>query len=232
MTKNSKRLGTIILAGAIVLSTIGCGKKDDTVVVDYGGRDAAPSSSENGTPGDSTGIGDTLTSSKTLVEQLGDYAKWTEPFTAQDITFETNKLYKVPDAEYVNSYAVQVPSLSSEDEQAFADRFFDDGATKLEELKYTNESQYMIQMYKYKKLLYQFEINHYDYEANGEGGIERDFSCINADSDVDYKWLDNDDYSIHMYEGEYNGIDFGLIIGYDYRFTTEKIVKRGLLYIR
>ena len=126
MKKTTRRTLSLFVTGALLLSSFAvCGKKDDKVVVDYGGRDSAPSSSENGTPGDSTGIGDTLTSSKTLVEQLGDYAKWTEPFTAQDITFETNKLYKVPDAEYVNSYAVQVPSLSSEDEQAFADRFFE-----------------------------------------------------------------------------------------------------------
>ena len=215
MKRNSYKFTYLILAGAMLLSSFtGCGKKD-TTVVDYGVDPSNPGSSEVSSPGDSASSSSTAvkTSSKTLKEQFGDAVKWQDPFTAQDVSFKTNKVKNIPDVEYLNMYEVTSYDVSSAGEQEFADKFFDDGATKLEELKYVDDTSYMIQMYKYRNLEYIFRLSQLDESASDED-YDKDFSIITADSGIDYKWIDGDEYSIHMYEGKYNGINYGLIIGY------------------
>lgn len=214
MYKNSKKFSYLILAGAMLLSSFtGCGKKD-TTVVDYGVDPSNPESTQVSSPGDSTSSSASVkTSSKTLREQFGDAVKWQDPFTAQDVSFSTNKVKNIPDVEFLNMYEVKSYDVSSAGEQEFADKFFDDGATKLEELKYVDDTSYMIQMYKYRNLEYIFQISELD-EAAEDEDYDKDFSIITADSGIDYKWVDGDTYSIHMYEGKYNGINYGLIIGY------------------
>ena len=46
---------------------------------------------------------------------------------------------------------------------------------------------------------------------------------IKASTAETYKWVDNDEYSIHMYEGNYNNKRFGLILAYDYFLCTRYV---------
>ena len=215
MSKRFRKVGYLVLAGALLLSSAGCGNKKDDKVVDYGVDTSNPSAAPVSTAGDSSeSSGMVGSSSKTLREQFGDNVKWSEPFTAQDISFQTNKSKNIPALDYLNLYEVQDYKVSTDGEQEFADGFFDEGATKLEEIKYVDDTQYMIQMYKYRSLTYQMGYSSLIGEDDEEDG--KDFSVITADSDIDYKWVDEDYCAIHMYEGKYNGIDYGLIIGYDF----------------
>ena len=232
MKKKYRKAGCLIIAGAMILSGVGCGKKDDKVV-DYGVDPSNPTvtSASASSPGDGTeSFGLAKTTSETLQEQFGESVSWQDSFSVQNCSIETSKVYKLPSNEYLNKYDIQYLDATTEGEQEFADKFFDDGATKLEEIKYTDDTKYMIQMYKYRHFLHQLglvDVNFDELEAQGMDDFmsvwDEDISVITADSDIDYKWIDEDDYAIHMYEGKYNGVNFGLIIAYDFAADIKAI---------
>lgn len=218
MKKYIRRIGGCLLTGAMLLSSFaGCGKKD-TTVVDYG---VDPSNTEAvvSTPGDGAMNG-IEKSTKTLEEQFGKMVKWNETFTAQDITFSAKYTMTTPNVDYLNMYRVKKEVFSTEGEKKFADGFFDTEAKKLEKLQYNDSTKYMLQMYQYRNILYKIGVSNINYNSMTEEEVqeatEYDNSVITSNSDIDYGWVDADGYSIHMYEGTYNGVNFGLIIGYDF----------------
>ena len=218
MKKYIRRIGGCLLTGAMLLSSFaGCGKKD-TTVEDYGVNPSNPDTIVS-TPSDSAAL-DVQKANETLIEQFGEKLKWSGSFTAQDITFITNYTYNVPQVDFLNMYRVKDVVSSTEGEQAFADRFFDDGAKKLEKLEYTDATKYMIQMYQYRNLIYSIGINDIDLDSMTDEemveALERDNSIITAESNIDYGWVDEDTHALHMYEGTYNGVNFGLLIGYEF----------------
>ena len=113
MRKNGRKISYLILAGAMLLSTVGCGNKQDKKVTDYGDDTSETSSSVVGSPGDGTASSGLGASSKTLHEQFGDYVKWEDPFTAKNTTFMTTKSCKMPDKDFLNAYEVSRISVST-----------------------------------------------------------------------------------------------------------------------
>ena len=93
MKKKYRKASCLIIAGAMVLSGVGCGKKDDKVV-DYGVDPSNPTvtSASAGSPGDGTeSSGLAKTTSETLQEQFGESVSWQDSFSVQNCSVATDR---------------------------------------------------------------------------------------------------------------------------------------------
>lgn len=93
--------------------------------------------------------------------------------------------------------------------------------TKLESVSCSDGSSYIPLINKYKSLMADFE--QYDKGAVDEKAAPdlsaksfvTNYQSTNVSENEKFKWTDNDKYHIHMYEGNYNGERFSLLLAYD-----------------
>ena len=205
---NYKKHLATFLSFIFVLSLTGCGKKD-TVVDDYGSGSTDSSSS-------STDAAYAKGDGQTLQSKFGDWAKWNEDFAIQGVPTSVNTSIPIPDSEYLNVYKQRSVTQGQEDEDKIVKNLFGNSAKKLEEIKYTNETDYITFLHKYREIYHEIQGDIYDYfsDANVYRNI---MGAIDSSCEDVYKWIDEDNnYYIHMYEGKYNGIRYGLIYAFDY----------------
>lgn len=207
MRKQGRRkLTALSLSLLFALSVSGCGKKE-TVVEDYGSTDVVTESSE--TDADySQGDG------KTLKEMFGDRVKWKETIGVQGVSTKVDLSIDIPDTDFLNVYKSRSVSHDQADEDRIVKALFGDTGKKLEELKYTNETDYITFLDKYRDILNYMEGKGYNFFDDPEA-FEEEKGAIGPDFPEVYRWLDETNRYIHMYEGEYNGIKYGLLLAYD-----------------
>ncbi len=206
-TNYKKHLATF-LSFIFVLSLTGCGKKD-TVVDDYGSGSTDSSSS-------STDAAYAKGDGQTLQSKFGDWAKWNEDFSVQGVPTSVNTSIPIPDSEYLNVYKQRSVTQGQEDEDKIVKNLFGNSAKKLEEIKYTNETDYITFLYKYREIYHEIQGDLYNYFTDA-ASFRNTMAAIDSSCEDVYKWIDEDkNYYIHMYEGKYNGIRYGLIYAFDY----------------
>ena len=201
-----KRFVASVLSFILALSLFGCGKKEVSVD-DYGSTEA----DSIGTEGDAFQQGE----GQTLGQLFGTVVKWEDTFAIQGVNTKADISIKVPEEDYLNVYKVKSVPDGLDDEERIVSKIFGDSAEKLEEIKYTNETDYITLLYKYRELTHIFQGDQYNYFMDADS-YEQIMGSIDSGFSETYKWEDNSNYYIHMYEGKYNGIRYGLILAYDY----------------
>ncbi|MCR5544327.1 MAG: hypothetical protein K6F55_09300 [Eubacterium sp.] len=220
--KTIKRVICTSLVGLMILSSTSCGKKE-TIVEDYGVSEKGKASDvESSTGGDAT----IMASGERLRDVYGKHVAWKDEFTVKGKTIKVDQNYQIPDVDGMNVYHNRIIDDGKKDEQKIVEALLGDTAKKLEEIKYVNETDYMTMLYKYRRIMddrKMVELNGNEALMSEEYFDPYDRTVINASFDQTYKWVDEKDYYIHMYEGKYNGIRFGLILSYDYNKCTKTI---------
>ena len=209
---NTKKYMATFLSFVFALSLAGCGKKE--VVVDEYAKGAETKQSTSTDAQYSKGDG------KTLQEKFGKWAKWKDSFAIQGVQTDVNTSIPIPDAEYLNVYKKKTLVMDKAFEDRIVKALFGDTAEKLDEIKYTNDTDYITFLYKYREIYHQIQGDIYNYFNDAQsyrsimGSIDSSFEDV-------YKWVDEDKkYYIHMYEGKYEGTRYGLLIAYDYTKET------------
>lgn len=213
IVKKYKKFICAVLSLSILLSTMACGKKD-IVVDEYGDtsytQTASSDSDKNAT--DTDALLATHGSGKTLQEILGKKVEFTEDFAVNGAYLKSNASYQVPDIPYLNVYNMELLDDGKADEDKIVKAVFGGSAKKLEELSYTNSTDYITHMYKYKEIMN----THDNRTADEDYYYNQELFIIDSSFNEKLKWIDDKDIYIHMYEGDFNEMKYGLILAYDY----------------
>ena len=202
-----KRITASAMSLVLVLSLFGCGKKE-VKIDDYGSNESENISSY-------TDASQVDGEGQTLGQLFGTKVKWDDTFAVQGVNTKSKLTIDIPEGDYLNVYKVKGVSDGLDDEERIVKQIFGDSAEKLEEIKYTNATDYITLLYKYRSLVHEFNGDIYNYFTSPESYKEI-MGSINSEFSETYKWEDEKDHYIHMYEGKYNGIRYGLILAYNY----------------
>lgn len=214
------------LVFALMLSGTACGK-EEVLVDDYGSEsDVVSQDTASDSESDSESETESDTKSDTemisgdghsLTEIFGDNITVDETFSVGGITADINVNYKVPEVSQINVYESSFIKNDSDIEKQIVNNFFGGTEKNLDEIKYENDSDYIPLLYKYRSILmYQnLGISAYSAEAVLPADANEYLSVIDSSFDKVYNWVDEVNYYIHMYEGEYNGNRYGMIYYYD-----------------
>ena len=203
------------LSAIMCLSVTACGGSEP-VVDDYGinDPDSVVSADDLGTEGDA--IQSRKAAEGSLKDLFGSRVSWEEEFTIDGVRFKADCAMNTPEKDGMNVYYASSIDDGKADEDAIVKALFGDTAEKIEELKYTNDTDYIPLLYKYRSFMDEHERFEINQDAEEYTYIEPDYSIINGASEEVYKWVDEKNYYVHMYEGEYNGKRFGLLLAFDY----------------
>lgn len=222
-----KKIICAVMSALMSLSLSACGNKD-SVVEDYGTQDSEVVSSneveDTASATDSNSLNVSKASDKTLKEFFGDRVDWDDDFEIKGVPCSVNTYYDVMDIDGLDVYnmVLQGDGLDKEDDLVKA--LFGSTGKKLEEISYKNETDYMPLLYKYREI-----VNYSDFAGSEHNWEEEvysdplDYSVINSDFPEVYKWIDKENLYIHMYEGEYEGCKYSLLLGYDKNLLTRYI---------
>ncbi|MBO4862900.1 MAG: hypothetical protein J5517_00895 [Eubacterium sp.] len=205
----------LFLTAGMCLGAAACGKTPE-IVEEYGGHENAERAAEKA----SSGEAEIKTSTDTLQDVYGSKVSWNENLSVQGVELKAQAYYMIPDVSGLSAFEMGEMS-DFDNEQEFADNFFDDGAKKLEEIKYVNATKYMPLLYKFRSIqrsaTYEPPENDiYNFEYERMDIIDSNFKDV-------YKWVDEPGYFIHMYEGTYNGVPYGLILAYLKKYKEKYI---------
>ena len=230
--------GGLYLGAALtlMLSVTSCGKDehtvDDYVVDDY----AVESDSVSDNLADSTTDDDAdntadisdsdsneiKTDGRSLTQIFGEKISANDSITVGSVNANFKINYQVPEAPMVNVYEGSFIENNSDIEKQIVNNFFGGTEQNLEEIKYVNDSDYIMLLYRYRSILMIQTLGH-----KVESVSSDDFAKYNQNIDPSfedvYTWVDEDSYYIHMYEGEYNGNRYGMIYSYDKAKLTRNI---------
>ena len=146
-----KRILSITLSAMMLLGMTACGK-NEVIVDDYASdADTAVSVENTGTNGDEEELKQGMAG--TLREFYGDKVSWEKEFSVDGVNFSVNASANIPEKEGMNVFYAQRIDDGKADEDALVKAIFGDTAKKIEELKYTNETDYMPLIYKYRSLV-------------------------------------------------------------------------------
>ncbi|MBO4864795.1 MAG: hypothetical protein J5517_10540 [Eubacterium sp.] len=214
-TRNLNRKISAILILALLLSITSCGKAASNDISEYGGENVDISSipePDNSSLSEDLEIADELSNESTdessdTSNLSGKKLTWNEVYDTGDAIINIDSFVEVPDLNSLNVYTVESTSYTDDQEATLVSNLFDSDVEKIEKLAYTNETDYIMQLYKLDFLMAIY--------SRGEHEIQ-DFVLIDKDYDKTYTWVDNESYSIHMYKGKFQGIDYALILSFDY----------------
>ncbi|MCR5213470.1 MAG: hypothetical protein K6E10_03575 [Eubacterium sp.] len=229
-----KKAGSAILSLLLLISMSGCGNGNNTAedysIDNNNQNEYVINSNEN----DSTDSNDSY---ETMKDFFGDSVIWEDSYTIDNIDIQANVKYKADDSPLnTNVYTIQKVSDGKDEEEEIVNSIFGDSATKLEELKYVNETDYISFLYRYRDILKTYNAYQGDTTYYTDSVLLDDVNVINLNkfdlvdvSIIDenftdiYKWIDKDDFYIHMYEGTYNDIRYGLILAYNSNTSSRYI---------
>lgn len=212
------------LALSLMLSGTSCGK-EKAVVEEYAGETASATETVADSA-DSDSI-ETATESATvegysLKEMFGETISETEAFNLEGISGTFELSYNVPDVAPVSVYEGSFIENSSEIEDQIVSSFFGGTEEKLEEIKYENDTDYIPLLYKYRTILMYQDTGSLVSDVT-DAAFAKYTSIIDSSFEETYTWVDETDYYIHMYQGEYNGNRYGMIYSYDNVNSTRNI---------
>ncbi|MBO4864878.1 MAG: hypothetical protein J5517_10980 [Eubacterium sp.] len=202
--RKSRKVLAVILAVGLVISMTSCGQKEAESIDEYGGKEVSPTAASD-TDDNGFDVSDAVTSNgKTLREFFGQFIYWDDLFTYQNKEIKVHIASEIPDEDGLGVYSIN-NTVDDSQEAALLDRLFDDEPEKIEELGYTNETDYIMHLYRLRRLTGELS-----------GNFSYSYKVIDSSFEDKFQWTDNANYSIHMYKGKYQGIDYGLILAYDY----------------
>ena len=196
-----KRYSKGILTIWLALSLTGCGAKEQAIIDNYG-TDTG-SVIETSTTG---GASSNSVSEGSLSQKLGgtEY-DWSASFTATGVSVDLNAHSEIKDTDQLPSYKISAVREEDIDEDTIVKNLLGSDTVKLDrDLDWkTGDSKELVHAAQALYFKYhQDEIKSLSYQE------EMDLSKISG-------WMEEGDYYFHSYEGEYNRIDYQLLIGYD-----------------
>lgn len=223
--KKAKKVVAGLLGVSMIFSLYGCGKKKEDFA-DYGniqeeaGNDIQASNSVN----------DSDSKALSAVDSISDEVVFSDISWIQD----SLSIKGVPTSAKVGKQSFDIKDRHiyegqnvpdfKESEDRIIKSLFGDSAKKIEQLSYKDSSSYIPFLYKCQFLKYRLDHNtNYAELELSEMPYKLYQKPIKASTAETYKWVDNDEYSIHMYEGNYNNKRFGLILAYDYFLCTRYV---------
>ncbi len=224
MRKTVKKISCFMLSVALTFSLVACGK-NDVVVDDYGNESGSTVESEEvgtATDSDSDGLNVQAGDGKTLRQIFGDRIDWKESTAVGDMTLDIDATYFVPDIAGMNVYSAKLVGDGIDQEETLVKTLFGDSAKKLDKITISNETDYMTMAYKYKKIMFQLSMYSENFDFSSSSYSEQ-FKLINVADEETFEWVDEDKYFIHMYEGDYEGTRFCLLLAYD-RYAEKRTI--------
>ena len=210
--KNKKsRLASLLI---LTLMLSGCGSNEVEVGDDYGVPDGATTT--NASAGSYMKINEA-----SMVDVELD---WEDTFTEDNTTFSLSLDYHDSiNPEELCTYKLKAVSCDEKKDEDLVNSLFGDTGKKLESISNSSTSEYIPFIYKYKtiKAILDKEPREQSSDPfeNFYGYINYDTkefdSIISPGEKEECKWVDSDKYYIHMYEGKYNDMRYGLILAYD-----------------
>ncbi len=201
--RKSHRLISFLLIGSLCVSLYGCGTTDPEEIKEYGTLPEESQTTE-ASPVEKIEETDRKTTARSLHEIYGDPINFQTDFFTDSTEVIADISKPLPEnVNYLNIYDLSRSRDWWYDDKSYADGFFDGDASKVVSFDYASETKYISLMHKYRDLVNILEQN------------PTDGSIIKPDTDMTFGWVDNDDYSIHLYEGTYNGTPYGLILAHD-----------------
>lgn len=217
--KQAKKIVSIILSAALLTAATSCGSKE-VVVKDYGDTYTQTSAEADTTATKTDAMKISKGTGQTLRERLGKEVEFKDNFAVKGTNITANISYLVPDIPYVNVYNMTAIDDGKNDEDDIVKSLFGNTAKKIEELSYTNATDYISLIHKYEEIKSNAEASETgNFKYNGVLG----YFTIDSNFDEKFKWVDDKNLYIHMYEGEYNGMRYGLLLAYDY-LANEKYI--------
>ena len=227
MKRFRKCAGCLFLSIMLAFSLAACGKGE--VIVDDYGSDGTQNSvaGTDASSGDADSLKVVQGSGQPLRDVYGDRVSWEESLVAGDKTVSVTASYTIPDVPGMNVYRSRLVGDGKNEEEKIVKALFGDTGKKIDEFKITNETDYITMAYKYRKVMSNRNMITASIENEGEtisiSDINDQYRLISPDSVETYKWIDEDDIFIHMYEGDYQGIKYGLLLAYDI-YTKQRII--------
>ncbi len=205
------KLISLLLIGTISTSLTGCGNKETEDITDYG---TLPEATESvvSLPVENLSEVSRNTTSMSLQEIYGDPINFQLDLKSSGTDIKANISKPLPEGvDHLNVYDLKNSRDWWADEESYADGFFDGEAKKVVSFDIESETKYISLMHKYRDIVNIMENNPHD------------VFLIKPDTDMQFAWVDNENYSIHLYEGSYNGTAYGLILAHN--------VNDGMSYI-
>lgn len=205
--KTKAFLSTFILILCMALT--GCGKQNN-IVTDYG-EQVKNASGEDGEAADTvidtdndtgnSGVNSVISSGASLREMVGtERFEWKDGFETNGVPVDIGVKCSVPDEPYINVYQVEKITMEELNDDEIVSALFGDTAVKLDELtaeprQIRNIDDVCDMTSAYDNLSWRHED-----ERNGDKRV----------------WIDGYDFYIHMYQGKRDGVDFYLLLSYEY----------------
>ena len=221
------------LATAICISLCGCGEKQEDFA-GYGnieaGESAGSSSEAVADQSQDSEATEDSTNEIIVVNQAGDTGtlkniEWNDTgLKVQGIDITPSIINST--TVYMDNpkiYEGRMATDFKDSEESIVNAVFGGTGKKLESISYKDATSYITFLYKYRLLTLQFKENIDFTEKDFKENSREHGTAINSTFQDTYKWIDNDKYSIHMYEGTYNNCKFGLLLAYNYETKTRYI---------
>ena len=216
-TYSNSKLRKVAATLAFCLALSGCGAKGNTVVSDYGDMEI---SSEESSPGSAKETSTEDPNAFLTAEGEDGNVQLDlilfEDFEENDITYSIFSNYSSKkNLNEMHKYSVARISDSEELEKDIVESLFGDTGKKVTTISNEKYDEYVSFLNKYKsyKSILEKKPRNSEYD-NFECVVNYDPVLTPGDA-VSYDWVDNDNYYIHIYEGQYNDVRFGLMIAYD-----------------
>ncbi|MCR5700852.1 MAG: hypothetical protein K6G76_01760 [Lachnospiraceae bacterium] len=214
-----KILSVVLVMCSIIL--FGCGNTD--VVTDYGDEQNADESGKMDDVKPSVS-----TSGASIREMIGtDSIEYYDNFAVDGIPVEVNVKCQVPDIPSVSAYQLTRVGDGKVNEEQIVKALFGETAKELSEIDTSEDyrdSKYLGMCDEYHSIVEAMGIDLFvDFDPSKfEKVDEEDYNVqiLPDDEAANYKWIDEEDYFIHLYQGAYEGVDYGLIYAYSYKYET------------
>lgn len=210
--KNKKsRLASLLI---LTLMLTGCGSNEVEVGDDYGVPDGATTS-------DASADSYMKINEASMVDVE---LEWADTFTEDNTKFSLSLDYHDSiNPEELCTYKVRALSCDEKKDEDLVNSLFEGTGKKLESISNSSNSEYIPFIYKYKTIK---AILDKEPREQSSDPFEDFYGYINYDTiefdsiispgeKEECKWVDSDKYYIHMYEGKYNDMRYGLILAYD-----------------
>lgn len=228
--KMIKKFKSGIILSCLALSLAGCGGKERYTVDEYansnseetevasGTSSGASESSNSESPYSESAASEGTTAAAVsegkLSQKLGGTTyEWGTSFTASGVNVNLNAHSEIKDTDSLPVYKVSLLKESDMNEDEVVKNIFGDSAKKIDrQLDYNNGDS--------AELISDINSLYFNYHSDKIESLsfEEEMAISSAEG-----WCEEDGFTIHTYEGTYQGIEYELFIGYDRQDNTRMI---------
>lgn len=215
MKKRSLKALICFALGVMMFTSLTACGGNEISVDDYGdATDMAKASEKDSDSDEVETVKTTGDMGKSFRDIYGDKVGIDEAFTVGNTEINTMSHANIPIDVYPTVYKSKLVDDGKADEDKLVKSILGDDAKKLEEISYDGGADYVTMLQKYHEILVSHEYAMLDPSTQLTEPLEEEQK---DPKDCVYKWKDDSDIYIHMYEGKYNNTRFGLILAYDYQ---------------